>query len=91
MKFKSVLEEKHYSGYNLDVRLGELKDEDIYRFESCVNLVEEQKSLRDIQKDYGIPIATLDQWIHRRLKDISDELYQCVCYQFYLNKHHKKE
>lgn len=77
-------------GYTLEIGLHTLEEKDLERFEACVNLVEERKSLRDIQKDYSIPIATLDQWVHNNLKDISDELYQCVCYQFYLNKHHKK-
>lgn len=45
------------------------------RLEACKFMVEHELTLRDVDKIYGIPFSTLDQWIHKKLPDIDNELY----------------
>lgn len=48
---------------------------------------------RECDKTFQLPIATMCQWIHKRLKVISPEMYHDICEMFGRHKehYHKKE
>lgn len=88
MNWEAYHEQYTLLNYQLDLHVSNLTDKDRMRYDACVHLVEEGKTLREIEKDYGISISVLDKWIHGELSMISNELYRSVCKQFHYNKHH---
>lgn len=60
---------------------------DWVRYEACVYLVEKEQSLKQMEHNpmFTIPSTTLHRFVHKRLPDISPELYEQVCEQFKKN------
>lgn len=80
----------YLNGYPLYCHSYELKDKDVYRLNAAIELVESHKTLKDIEKECGIPISTMDYWVHTKLREVSPRLYGKVCDQFRKNMNRKR-
>lgn len=66
-------------------------DEELKRYEACMELVGNKESLRVVGEKFGIPSSTLDHWIHTKLRSMSEDLYQKVVEQLKINYERRGE
>lgn len=66
-------------------------DEELKRYEACMDLVGNEETLRVVGKKFGISSSTLHHWIHTKLQSMSDDLYQKVIEQLKINYERRGE
>lgn len=80
--------EEYKLGYRLEAgiyswNLSE-REEEIFQIGHF--LVDNRVSIRQCARNFDISKSCIHRRIHKELKDISFELYKCVCRQLQLNK-----
>lgn len=79
-----------YNGYQLDAPYVtyELTDKEIEILDACIMIIEHKMSIRSVARNIDVPKSTVHARIHRMIKEISYELYKCVCRQLDWNRKH---
>lgn len=77
----------YYQGYLLDdIAEWELPNKDRLLLDSCIYLIDNKCSLREVEQNCLISRSTLSRQINTRLRYISFEIYNLVKHQLRNNK-----
>lgn len=79
-------------GYNLNdgIWFFELNEKQQERFQACVDMADKHWTIVYSSYMNNIPKSTLHEFIHRDLKDLSEQLYLAVLKQINWNIHHHR-
>lgn len=83
-----------FYGYFLTERWFTLEEKDKSRIAAAYLMIQRDWTYRECDsKLMRLPIATMCQWVHKRLKVISPDMYHDICEMFGRHKehYHKKE
>lgn len=75
----------YYNGYAISDEYTTLTEDEMYILDACCWLVNYESTIRKTAKMFDFSTTTLWRRIHSKCRDLSPELYECVCRQFQIN------
>lgn len=76
---------KDFTGIWKELNGQNITEKELLRIRGTILIVQEEVSLRKVEKELGIPITTLWKFIHFRLNELSNSLYQEAVLQLQIN------